>query len=339
MSLIHNVVGTPQASRVLLLVHGYGADERDLGGLLPYLDPEGRFLTVLPRGPVAAPPGFAWYDIAAVTGDPGADGAPADAGFLAALDELDDLLDEVCTANDKPRHEAIVAGFSQGGALAVALALRASERPHPAGLLAMSTYLPDVEGLAFDWDAAQQVPALVQHGTEDPLIAVERGRELANALEEHHVPVTFHDYPMGHQVAMQSVEDAHQWLLAVAAGERPSEPVPTEAHQPLVRGVTTAQFEQEVLHSELPVIVDFWAPWCQPCRQVSPIVEQIAAMREGSYKVVKVNIDEEPQLAQAFEVQSIPMIGMFRDGRLERSVLGAKPRPQIEAELGMLVIP
>jgi thioredoxin 1 len=62
-------------------------------------------------------------------------------------------------------------------------------------------------------------------------------------------------------------------------------------------------------------------------------------MREGSYKVVKVNIDEEPQLAQAFEVQSIPMIGMFRNGRLERSVLGAKPRPQIEAELGMLVIP
>jgi thioredoxin len=346
MSLIHNIVGTPQASRVLLLVHGYGADERDLGGLLPYLDPEGRFLTVLPRGPVAAPPGFAWYDIAAVTGDPGAGGAGADAagpdaGFLAALDALDDLLDEVCAANDKPREEAIIAGFSQGGALAVALAFGASERPHPAGVLAMSTYLPDVEGLDLDLDgdAAQQIPALVQHGTEDPMIAVERGRELAAALQEHHVPVTFRDYPMGHQVAVESVEDAHQWLLAVSAGERPREPVPTEAHQPLVRGLTTAQFEQEVLRSDLPVIVDFWAPWCQPCRQVSPIVEQIAAMREGSYKVVKVNIDEEPQLAQAFEVQSIPMIGMFRNGRLERSVLGAKPRPQIEAELGMLVIP
>ncbi len=107
----------------------------------------------------------------------------------------------------------------------------------------------------------------------------------------------------------------------------------------LVPAVTTAAFEDYVLRSELPVIVDFWAPWCQPCRQVSPIVEQIASMREGSYRVVKVNIDEEPALAQRFEVQSIPMIGLFRNGQLERSVLGAKPRPQIEAELGMLVIP
>ena len=90
---------------------------------------------------------------------------------------------------------------------------------------------------------------------------------------------------------------------------------------------------------DVPVIVDFWAPWCQPCRQVSPIVEQIASMREGAYKVVKVNIDEEPQLAQTFEVQSIPMIGLFRNGRLERAALGAKPRQQLEAELGMLVIP
>jgi thioredoxin 1 len=109
--------------------------------------------------------------------------------------------------------------------------------------------------------------------------------------------------------------------------------------EPLVKPVTTATFEREVLQSDVPVIVDFWAPWCQPCKQVSPIVEQIAAMREGAYKVVKINIDEEPQLAQTFQVQSIPMIGLFRDGRLERSALGAKPRQQLEAELGMLVIP
>jgi thioredoxin len=334
MTLVHNLVGPPTATRVLLLVHGYGADERDLGGLLPYLDPEGRFLTVLPRGPVAAPPGFAWYDISGGVG-----GAGPDATFLESLEELDALLDAVCAEHGQDRSQAIVGGFSQGGALAVALGLRSHPSPHPAGVLALSSYLPDVEGLTYDWDAAPSLPFLIQHGTEDPLIAVERGRELATTLIAHHAPVVYGEYPMGHAVALESVEAASAWLDAVVAGDRPSEPMPEPPPEPLVKPVTTASWDTEVLRADGPVIVDFWAPWCQPCRVVSPIVEQIAAMRQGSYKVVKVNIDDEPALAQQYEVQSIPMIGLFRNGRLERSALGAKARPQLEAELGMLVIP
>jgi thioredoxin 1 len=334
MALVTNVVHGSAAERVLLILHGYGADERDLGGLLPYLDPEGKFVTVLPRAPHAAPPGFSWFDMA--TGDP----ASIRQGQLDALTQLDDLLDATCEEHGLSRSEAVVAGFSQGGGLALLLGLRRSDRPHPAGVLAMSAFVP-TETLddEVDWDAAASVPVLLQHGTNDPMIPAQRARDLAQVLAEHEVPLVFTEYPMAHEVALESMQQARGWLDAIRAGEQPSAPLPEPPREGPVKAVTTAEFDREVLQAELPVIVDFWAPWCGPCRQVGPIVEQIATMREGSYKVVKVNIDDEPTLAQEYDVQSIPLIGLFRNGRLERSSLGAKPRAQLEAELGMLVIP
>jgi thioredoxin len=336
MDLVTHVVPTgPSPDRLFLLVHGKGADERDLEPLLPHLDPNGRFLFVLPRAPLPFPPGFMWYQTDGIP-----EGGPE---LIPSVDALDDLLDAACAERGFERSQAVVGGFSQGAALGLALGLRRSPRPRPAGVLAMSGFLPETPGLEYDFATA--APVLIQHGSADPLIPVSRGREAARTLAEAGVPVVYREYPMAHQVAVECLADAAAWLEQVVSGERPSEPVPElpEAEgadeDGLVPSVDTASFEQEVLRSDLPVIVDFWAPWCQPCRAVAPVVEQIAAMRTGSYKVVKVNIDEEPSLAQTFNVQSIPMVALFRNGRMERASVGAKPRPSLEADLGMLVIP
>jgi thioredoxin 1 len=333
MALLANVIRGSDASRLLVLLHGYGADEQDLGGLLPYLDPEGRFAAVMPRAPHDAPgaPGYAWFPIST-------DGADLDA-FTDAVDLVDAFIDEQCDALGLARADAIFGGFSQGAGVALAVALRGGEAVRPSGVLAMSPFAPGWDALQVDWDAVRSIPVMVQHGTEDPMIPVRASRDLTRVLSEHGLPVVAREYPMGHQVALESMRDAHAWITKVLAGEQPSEALPEPPPEGPVRSVTTASFDAEVLRSDVPVIVDFWAPWCGPCKQVGPIVEQIAMMRAGSYKVVKVNIDEEPALAQQYEVQSIPLIGLFRNGRMERSALGAKPRPQLEAELGMLVIP
>ena len=91
-------------------------------------------------------------------------------------------------------------------------------------------------------------------------------------------------------------------------------------------------FQNEVLNSEMPVLLDFWAPWCGPCRMVSPIVDEIATER-GDIKVGKVNVDEEPELAGQFGVMSIPTLAVIKGGRVVNQMVGARPKSQILAML------
>lgn len=97
--------------------------------------------------------------------------------------------------------------------------------------------------------------------------------------------------------------------------------------------ITKANFEEEVLHADKPVLVDFWASWCGPCRMLAPIVAEIAREREGSVKVAKVNVDEEPALANRFRVSSIPTVLVFKDGKIVNSSVGFRPKAAIEALL------
>ena len=99
--------------------------------------------------------------------------------------------------------------------------------------------------------------------------------------------------------------------------------------------VTESTFEQEVLQSDKPVIVDFWAEWCGPCHAVSPVLDKIAEERDGQLKIVKVNIDEEQQLAIRYGVQSIPNMILFENGEPKASAIGAQPKGMLERALGL----
>ena len=99
--------------------------------------------------------------------------------------------------------------------------------------------------------------------------------------------------------------------------------------------VTESSFEQEVLQSEKPVIVDFWAEWCGPCHAVSPILEKIVDERDDNLKLVKVNIDEEPSLAQKYGIVSIPTMILFRGGEPAAAAIGAQPKGALEKSLGL----
>ena len=109
-----------------------------------------------------------------------------------------------------------------------------------------------------------------------------------------------------------------------AAGKRDSKPI----------NITDQTFEQDVLHAKgQPVLVDCWAPWCGPCRMIAPVLDELAAESQGRYRVLKLNVDENPRTAAQFKIASIPTMLIFKDGKLVDRLIGAQPKQAIAERL------
>ncbi len=100
-----------------------------------------------------------------------------------------------------------------------------------------------------------------------------------------------------------------------------------------MQDVTDATFADEVLGSELPVLVDFWAEWCPPCHRLSPVLEELAVEYAGRARIVKIDSDANPETVRAYGVMSMPTLSLFRDGELVSQVVGARPRSQLRAQI------
>ena len=104
-----------------------------------------------------------------------------------------------------------------------------------------------------------------------------------------------------------------------------------------ITDVTDTNFQAEVLENETPVLVDFWAPWCGPCRVVAPALEEINSERDD-VRVVKLNVDDNPQTAAKYQITSIPAMKVYQGGEVVKTVIGAKPKPALEADLAAYLV-
>jgi phospholipase/carboxylesterase len=193
--------GEPEGALVLL--HGRGADEHDLFPLLDLLDPERRLLGATARGPLSLPPGGAhWYVVRRV-------GFPDRDTFLSTYAQASGWLDDLLARHDIPHERTVLGGFSQGGVMSYALGLGAG-RPRPGGIVALSSFLPTVEG--FELGDVTGLPVAIGHGTFDPVIGVEFGRDARDRLTAAGADVKYRESPMPHAIDPTFLRELPDWL-------------------------------------------------------------------------------------------------------------------------------
>ena len=195
---------------LLVLHHGRGSDELDMLGLGEALDPTRRFHLLAPRAPLALPglPGWHWYAVPRV-GYPDAD------SFHSSATELGALHDETWERTGIGPERTVLGGFSQGSVMSYALAL-AAERPAPAGLLALSGFIPTVDGWHADLAGREELTAFLAHGRSDPVISVDFGRAARDTLRACGIEVTYHESGGGHEIDRDTLAAAGAWLAAEA---------------------------------------------------------------------------------------------------------------------------
>jgi phospholipase/carboxylesterase len=207
-----------EARGALVLLHGRGADENDLFGLLDLLDPRRRLVGLTPGGPLFLPPGGRhWYAVPRV-------GYPDDDTFQASYELLSR---EVPGLTGVPWERTVLGGFSQGSVMSYALGLGAG-RPRPAAIMALSGFIPEVEGFEVDLGKAAGLPVAIGHGTHDPVISVEFGRDARDRLVDAGADVLYRESPMSHTIDPGFLRELPRWLrraLDSAAAEDPAQPV------------------------------------------------------------------------------------------------------------------
>ncbi|MFN2467159.1 MAG: alpha/beta hydrolase [Gaiellaceae bacterium] len=217
-ALVHRIRpagGEPVGALVLL--HGRGTDELDLLPLADRLDPERRLAVVTPRGPLYLPPGgYHWYIVQRV-------GFPDERTFFRSFGRLAEWLDALPDALGVPWERTFLGGFSMGAVMSYALGL-GTGRPAPAGIVALSGFLPTVEGFELDLRRRHDLPVAIGHGTEDPIIPVDFAREARRRLEEAGLMVLYREAAMPHTIEPRFRAVLRDWLKDRLAEPRSREP-------------------------------------------------------------------------------------------------------------------